>query len=161
MKRLTAKRARELLEYDEFSGALRWRLNVGSRARQGRDAGTQCEDGYIRIRVDGEQMLAHRLIWLMHYGVWPTWQIDHKNRRRNDNRICNLQDVASRLNQQNMKKRADNATGFTGVDERTPRRFRAQITHKGKTYACGVFDTPELAHEAYQKAKRTLHENGC
>ena len=45
---------------------------------------------YTDIHIDGYSYKAHRLVWLYVYGKWPEYTIDHVNREKSDNRLCNL-----------------------------------------------------------------------
>ena len=67
----------------------------------GTEAGTLTKYGYKRVGINGKYYVEHRLIWLYHYGSFPTQFIDHINRNRSDNRIENLRDVSRRQNNQN------------------------------------------------------------
>ena len=66
---------------------------------------TRTVDGYIFVRVNlgGKirEYLAHRLLWLMAYGWWPYYELDHINRDRADYRLSNLRDVPHGENQIN------------------------------------------------------------
>jgi len=157
---LTVARLRELLAYDPEAGVFVWLVGRG-RAAAGAVAGTLARDGYLRIGVDGQGCAAHRLAWLMHYGEWPTGQIDHRDGCRTNNRIANLRDVTTSVNNQNQRKaRADNKScGLLGVTANCG-RWMAQIQVDRKKRRLGLFDTPERAHAAYLEAKRELHE-GC
>ena len=48
-----------------------------------------------------KKFFAHRICYAMFYGKWPINQIDHINRNRSDNRICNLRDAT--YSQNNIK----------------------------------------------------------
>ena len=111
--------------------------------------------GYICIRVDNVLYTAHRLAWLYAYGRWPTHQLDHINKDRADNRLCNLREATNAENAQNRKRR-DNKTGYTGVN-RENNKWKAEIKLNYKTIRLGLFDTPEEAHAAYLSAKHGLH----
>jgi len=50
--------------------------------------------GYIIIKINRKDYQAHRLAWLYEYGNFPKQTIDHINRIKTDNRICNLRDVS-------------------------------------------------------------------
>ena len=157
---LTAERAREVLSYEPSTGALRWKVRMGSRAPAGGLIDKACKkSGYINIRIDGIAYRAHRVIWLMVTGVW-TLQVDHKNRNKADNRLDNLRETCDALNRQNVEKaRKDSITGLQGVrvDARRPGRFNAVIKRDGKHLWLGSYDTPEEAHAAYLNAKAQLH----
>lgn len=94
-QRLTRNRLWAVLNYNPISGLFYWKCKdkLGSHVIIGNVAGGLDEKGYIRIRIDGKKYRAHRLAWLYTFGVWPTLQIDHINRVRDDNRICNLREA--------------------------------------------------------------------
>jgi len=155
---LTFERCRELLDYDPDTGIFMWRVRTSSRAGRGDVAGFGDGKGYIAIRIDGNQVFAHRLAWFWVHGTWPVGVIDHIDGVTTNNTIMNLRDVGHALNMQNLKgAKCDNLTsGLLGV---VPSRGRwvAQIRVGGKKHHLGVYGTPEEAHRAYIVAKRIFH----
>lgn len=152
----------KLLSYNPDTGVFTWKQTRG-KAKIGGNAGTVVAHGYIEIKVSGTMYKAHRLAWLMHYGVWPIGQIDHVNRIRSDNRIFNLRDVNQNNNQMNSGVRKDNTSGFKGVSYMPKyRKWRAYIRVNNKLRHLGCFETPELASKAYQDefSKLFPHING-
>lgn len=63
------------------------------------------KDGYLIIKYKGKQIKAHRLAWLLFYGVLPEKELDHINRNRTDNRIINLRQADRILNNKNNSKK--------------------------------------------------------
>jgi hypothetical protein len=61
-------------------------------------------DGYIRIKYQGREYSAGRIVWVLHTGAWPEQCIDHINRKRADNRPENLRDVSYFENEMNKEK---------------------------------------------------------
>lgn len=118
-KELTQKDLKELFFYNPESGELinkaqRW---FGRPIKIGAAAGTYYpENKCIRVCVNLKHYLAHRLIWLYVYGVWPTGEIDHIDQDRSNNRIDNLRDVSKRVNLRNKPKYKSNRSGVTGVN---------------------------------------------
>jgi hypothetical protein len=55
---------------------------------------------YGRVSILGHPMPVHRVIWYHVHHKWPR-EIDHINRVRGDNRLCNLRNVSHRENMQN------------------------------------------------------------
>ena len=96
------------------------------------------------------------------YGEMPKQNIDHINGIRDDNRIENLRDVSQKINLQNKRNPNANSTSkFLGVCwHKSRNKWQSQIAVNGKDKYLGLFETAELAHEAYLIAKRELHE-GC
>jgi hypothetical protein len=150
----------EALDYNPATGAFVWRSG-GGRRRPGKPAGTIARSGHVRINVRGiGYALAHRLAWLIVHGKWPEADIDHINGDPSDHRLCNLRDVSRSVNGQNKRRpQSNNRTGFLGVSP-NHKKWKAWIKANGKGMHLGTFETPELAHAAYLKAKRALHI-GC
>jgi len=64
-------------------------------------AGRQC-NGYIVIGYNGINYGAHRIAYALHHGVDPyPNEVDHINRDKKDNRICNLRIVTKSEQQSN------------------------------------------------------------
>lgn len=98
---LTAARLRELLHYNPKTG--KFRHLKGGRNKWRSTVGYVAKDGYVRIYFERKQYLGHRLAWLWMTGQWPKQDIDHRNRRRADNRWCNLRNVTRSENCKNNK----------------------------------------------------------
>lgn len=59
-------------------------------------------NGYIVVMHRGNRMYAHRLAWILTHGSIPDgMMIDHINRVRHDNRLCNLRLVNAKGNAAN------------------------------------------------------------
>lgn len=153
---------RECFDCDSAAGTLTWKVrpthHFSSAKHQSQfntryggkiAGGKKTRSGYWDVFVDGQKIMAHRIIWAMHTGAWPVAFIDHINRVRSDNRVCNLREATQ---SQNSKNRAStNQLGLKGVYP-SGSKFRALIQIN-----LGVFDTAELAHQAYATAAREIH----
>jgi len=129
--RVTYERVRELFYYNGKD--LVWKASRKGVMR-GTSAGGVTSSGYKYIGIDRTQYLAHRLIWLFHYGYFPEHQIDHINRDRLDNRIGNLREVSCLCNLKNRGPQKCNITGIKGVvfSERDKRYYaRIGVNRKG------------------------------
>ena len=150
---LVIDRVREVLDYDPDTGAFTWKP---------RPAGHRRASGYISIHIDGSEIKAHQLAWLLTHGVWPDTLIDHINGDPSDNRIENLRDGSAKLNAENQRRaKATNQAKLLGVSwHKQNAKWQAGIVANGKRHYLGTFDTAEEAHAVYLEAKRRLHE-GC
>ena len=161
MKHYKAHISREevsaLLNYDPVTGIFKHKVD-GHKRKAGAVAGRLDTKGYVRIRLfGGQEFKAHRLAWLMIYGVWPEAEIDHINGCPSDNRIINLRDVSVAENGWNRKSAMkNNQLGVLGVCL-VNGKYYAQIGANGTNHCLGLFDTLEEATEARAAAKQLLH----
>lgn len=111
---ITPAELQERLRYEPETGKLYWReaqphhyettraLNVFNAKYAGKEAGTSKDThGYFMVKVCGQSHLVSRVAWAIHHGKWPDNDIDHKNRKRDDNRMVNLRDVTNAVNAKN------------------------------------------------------------
>jgi len=150
-----------LLAYDPETGVFRWKEVTSNRVKVGDVAGQSDTNGHIIIQVNGLRYMAHRLAWFYVHQQWPSEEIDHKNRVKNDNRINNLREANRNENNRNVSKKKHNTTGFKGVTRHTKskHKFVAQITVDGRCKYLGIFDTPEDAHAEYVRASMKYHKS--
>ena len=154
---LTQERLKELLYYDQATGAFTWVKRSSTCIQIGKPAGSKTSAGYLRITVDKKEYRAHRLVWLYMFNEFPSGDIDHINGEKTDNRLVNLRNVTSAENAQNRrKKHSTNKTGFFGVHMYRG-KYRASIQVGGVKLRLGAYKTPEEAHAVYLKAKREKH----
>ena len=82
------------------AGTLTVDADLGVVYLHGRPATRRTVHGYVRVGLpNGKQVLAHRVMWLAVHGpIADGLVINHRNRRRDDNRLSNLEAVTSRQN---------------------------------------------------------------
>jgi hypothetical protein len=152
---LTAERLRELLDYNPITGIFTWKVSRGGKAQAGAVAGSFNDSGYQVICVDRRRYGAHRLALLYVYGVLPTSvQVDHKNRKRGENRLGNLRPATVAQNVANRDVQRNNISGIKGVRLHRDGKWEARIMVDRKAIYLGLFKTPEEASAAYQVAAR-------
>lgn len=146
---------RDFLTYEPDTGILRWKIQRSGGIKPGDIAGTKEKQGYWVVKINGRIYKAHRLAWVLHYGVWPCCDIDHINRIRTDNRISNLR-LATRsencINGPVRKKSQSGAKGVTWM--KSSGKWRADIRRNYKLKYLGLFNTVEEASAAYEKAAK-------
>jgi len=116
---------------------------------------------YLRIMIDGESFLAHRLIYLYHNPSFEisksrldnkkTNQIDHIDGDRTNNCIENLRLVTCQQNNFNRTT----AKGYSFEPRRN--KWRASICTNGKNRIIGRYKTESEARDAYLSAKELEH----
>lgn len=139
-------RLHELFMVDHHAGVL--------YRRGGKRAGSLNDSkGYLRVTVDGERHMVHRVIYAMTRGEWPSQQVDHINTDKTDNRPCNLREASRHQNCQNIGIPAHNTSGIKGVyfNERRG-KWVAQINVAGKRTHLGHFGDKSEAANAYRTA---------
>lgn len=152
MKELpTIERLKEILRLDKATGKL---YNIGSRkgAVWGKEQ-TSIRKGYIRVKVDGVCIPAHRIVFAMVYGYWPTYEVDHKNRNTLDNRPCNLREATRLENSHNRGLHSNNTSGHPGISwHKTDKKWKVRLSINKKNTGLGTFADIEEAKIVYAKA---------
>jgi hypothetical protein len=145
---ITQEYLKSILQYDKDTGLFTWVINKSGI--RGLIAGSIDFKGYRIIGINNKRYRSHRLAWLYVYGKLPMGIIDHINGIVDDNRIENLRDVTSRINNQNTKShRSGKLVGCSWAKHTN--RWMARIKTNGKTKYLGYYDTELEAHKAYLK----------
>lgn len=137
-KHLTQERVRKLFHYDPHTGVL---IRLSSKKFGIERVVTSIDsEGYLRASVDCCRIRVHRLIWLYVYGYLPENDVDHINRIRTDNRLCNLREVSRSCNIRNSGLRENNKSGVKGVHYiKSIKKWSAFIYVDKKNKNLGVF----------------------
>lgn len=104
---MTPEMVRLMFDYDPETGALTWRITAKRGQAVGDRADSKGHNVYMKVSMFNTNHLAHRLAWIHYYGKHPECVIDHINRDRSDNRICNLRDVDYSTNAKNRGDRGE------------------------------------------------------
>lgn len=112
--------------------------------------------GYGRVKVNGRHHYIHRVSYEAHVGPIPDGMvIDHACRNRGCWNPAHLRVVTIAQNNQHVRMRVDNISGYRGVDKHQ-NKWRACVQHQGRQIHVGYFDTPEEAGEAAEAKRREL-----
>ena len=105
--------------------------------------------GYLQGFINGKNTLFHYLVIPKINGK----QCDHINRKKNDNRKCNLRHVTRTENMLNIGLTKANTSGYVGVSWNIKnRKWMASIRIDKKSKNLGYYDDPKAAHQAYREA---------
>lgn len=150
---ITVEQLRSEISYDPETGQFHW-LTSGRGRRVNGLAGTVNNHGQVLIMINYQRYLANRLAWFYVYGEWPKGEVDHINRNRQDNRLCNLRDISHMENMANTARRSDNTSGERGVCfDHQKWKWKVQLTFKGGKRYAKHFETKDEA-VSHARAKR-------
>jgi hypothetical protein len=145
----------ELFSLDETSpSGLRWRHDAQTRGRKAGDrAGRLGSQGYWEVGVarGGVVLRVHRIVWILAHGAIPKGlQIDHKNGRRSDNSITNLQLVTTGTNSRARNRvPKSNLNGCIGVSRHQKSGKWMARAYRGRHIYLGCFASKIQAAKAY------------
>ena len=162
----------KLLRYEE--GRLFWKprdrdlftsqraFSIWNKRYANTEAFTYVSKGYLTGRIYNKGYLAHRVIFCLFYGRWPTTEIDHIDGDPCNNRIENLREVSSSDNSKNMKRMSHNRSGVTGVYyELYTDKWCASIESNGERYKKRFTQFDDAVSWRKSKEKElNFHENG-
>ena len=147
---LTQDRLKELFDFNSDTGVFT-RTGRQKKCNVGDIAGCIAKNGYITISVDSKRYYAHRLAWMYVFGFIPE-QIDHVNRNRADNRICNLRPANHSLNESNKQTKSGCASKYRGVSiHKRTGMWRARIKKDKKEIHLGLFHSEIDAAKKYNE----------
>ncbi len=166
--KLSPEVLRELLSYNPETGALTWMFrerkwfaadNVFARWNTryaNKPAFTWIDrHGYAQGAIFDRHYVAHRVIWAMQTGAWPTAHVDHINGDRGDNRWDNLREASHMENCRNRRASSNSTSKYLGVCwNKQAGKWRARINVDGAIYNLGDFASEEVAAKVYDVAAR-------
>jgi len=155
--RLTQKRLKEALDYNESNGIFIWKNpHLKSKHRIGEIAGSNTT-GYCKINVDGKSYPAHHLAWFYIYGEMPK-KIDHIDGNGLNNAISNLRLTTAYQNSWNMKITKRNTSGIKGISwYKATKKWSVEIMAQGKKIFLGRFEDLEFAELIVNEARAKYH----
>jgi hypothetical protein len=141
-------------------GQLFWKMDKAPNARKGDLAGWLSANGRWIIAIDDRFYYRSNIVWLLTYGEWPEgFEVDHWNRRRDDDRPENLRPATRSQQEQNKELNSRNTSGVKGVYWDTGnQKWRVQITIQGRKISLGSFDYFEDAVEARREGERKFFD---
>lgn len=116
--------------------------------------------GYAMTRdpETGKQILLHRFIVFGYENIINDDIVDHANRNRLDDRICNLRVCTLSDNSKNQSISIRNSSGAIGVNYSNQyKKWRAFVTDKGKFISLGYYKTKEEAIAARLAGERKYY----
>jgi hypothetical protein len=159
---------RKLLRYEPETGKLFWlsrTLDIVPNERNMNSFNSQFAgkeafiadngEGYRKGGIFRRTYKAHRVIFAIAYGRWPTHEIDHINGNKADNRLCNLREATRSQNQRNRKPRGG-ASKYKGVYKKG-NYWASAICFNGAQLHLGTFKNELDAYAAYCAASKKHH----
>jgi hypothetical protein len=124
---------------------------------------TSVHDGYITAKTRGSYFRAHIIAVILMTGKYPdeSFEVDHVNRDRKDNRWSNLRLATRTQNQANKSLQKNNTHGSKNVSF-DKGYWRVLVTCKGKRYDGGRFSNKEDAiNKATELRNKVFGEFAC
>jgi len=155
---LTQDEIKKYLNYNPETGIFIWLCDRGIRKTKGKIAGSKFRSGYILIKINDIFYPAHRLAWIYMFGSEPLEFIDHINRIKDDNRICNLREASRIQNGYNREISSNNTSGIKGISWCSHhKRWVARVGVNKIRKCIGYFKSINDAESAIVDARKKYH----
>jgi len=152
---LTQDDVKKMFEYKD--GNLYWKTTKKTNLL-GKRVGYLQSNGYTRVNIKNKPKYLHRLIFLYHYGHWPSQQIDHIDGNPKNNRIENLREATNAQNNYNKTKCDRNTSGYKGVSwSKAANKWESYVTIDGKRKYLGIYENIQDAAKVASNARKKLH----
>lgn len=155
---------RAKFRYQKTTGKILYRVDVmvGTPGRKyysaGDEAGRKRRCGYLLISMGDTTIDAHILAWFLATGEWPAEQVDHRNRKRSDNRWRNLRLATQSQQNFNNSLRSDSRSGHKGVSWcKAHERWCVRIRVHGKKVFTGYYRRKKDAIAARRVQAKKAH----
>ena len=158
------------LDYDPKTGVLTWRPKSGATREErrwnsryaGKPTGHLRPDGYLEVNLDYRLILAHRIAYALGKGkpIPESYEVDHRNRKRSDNKLRNLR-LATRIeNSRNCgSKGREDPSIPRGVHwHRKEEKWVARIIVYGRRLHLGSYHDLSEASRVVEKARKKYHK---
>lgn len=158
---LSCDELKRLVDYDPNTGLFVWRKRPQSMFANQNAFGswnTRFADkpafwkvdgsGYHVSKLFGREYKAHRVALCIVNGSWPPDEVDHINKDRTDNRLCNLREATHAENMRN-RTGGHGKFGLKGVRFKHGKFAAVGTDSKGKRKWLGTFNCPTSAAIAY------------
>jgi hypothetical protein len=134
------------------NGNLIWLKPTSFRKKPESIAGTVNKKCVV-IGLFDKNYMAHRLIYMYHFGVMPK-VIDHIDGNPFNNKIENLREATMQQNSQNSKLKITNQSGYKNVSwSKARKKWRVRLLINGLEFNFGAFKNIELADLVAQEAR--------
>lgn len=146
-----------LLQIFEDAGTtVKWRVAKGSKVYVGMPVTCLTDKGYLRVMVDGQTYLVHRVLFKMRTGREPE-AIDHIDGDKQNNSDTNLREATRSMNGFNRPAQSNSSSGFKNVTKcKETGKWHAKVSVKRRAfYGPRTDDILQAAEDA--KRLRQLH----
>ncbi len=151
MKDIIGYEGKYAVDEDGNVWSLNWKRTGKTKKLKPSDAGRGYPCVSLHMNGKGKTLKIHRLMAEAYLTDFcDDLVVDHIDRDKTNNKLSNLRMITQQQNVWNQDAKGYYLCKTTG-------RWRAQIMKSFKTVSLGRFDTKEEAHQAYLKAKETLH----
>ena len=110
----------------------------------------------MRVRCGLRSLATHRVGWMLVHGQWPADFIDHRNGKRDDNRLCNLREATQQQSLQSRPMHKRNKLGVKGVILTSNGTYRAQLWTNGRFVLNRTYPTLAEADAVYQAVSKVI-----